>query len=372
MRSEDDVRIDLVELLYTALPQVASVTTGTVVGAAMLHAHAPSTWTVALVVAAASVMAARIGPLILFRKRHGAGLLTFDQALGWERIYGAASIAMALVIAAITLISFAIKDAGMQLLATGLVMATCGGQSSTRIACRPWIPISTGLVVLASLVVACLVTPDPTYRAVGILLMLYAFSHVEACRHGAKTIIGRLLAEREVARLARFDTVSGLSNRAGYDAAMERAVAKTKRGQAPLSLLMLDLDGFKAVNDTFGHAAGDAVLAGVGKRLRSILRETDFAARVGGDEFVVIVTDTHDRLGLQTLAERIIGALSAPFDTDGGPVKIGVSIGIALASDSQVDPKALAAAADGALYESKRAGKGRLAFAEPATLSRAA
>lgn len=364
MRPEKDVLVELVKLLYTALPQVASVTTGTVVGAIMLYIHAPSIWSVVLVASSAAVMAARIGPLLMFKRQHSR-LLTFDQALQWERVYGAASVAMALVIAAMTLGAFAIEDPGMQLLATGLVLATCAGQSSTRIACRPWIPISTGLIVLTSLIVACVATPDWTYRTVGILLVLYAFTHVEACRHGARTIIGRLLAEREVARLAEFDAVSGLSNRSGYDAAMERAIAKTRRGQAPLSLLTLDLDGFKAVNDTLGHAAGDAVLAGVGQRLRSILRETDFAARIGGDEFAIIITDEHDKHGLQTLAERVIAALSAPFDTHEGIAQTGVSVGIALASGAEPLAKALAAAADGALYASKRAGKGRYAFADP-------
>ncbi len=151
---------------------------------------------------------------------------------------------------------------------------------------------------------------------------------------------------------------------------MEHAIARMKRGHGPLSLLMLDLDGFKSVNDTLGHAAGDAVLSGVGRRLRSILRETDFAARVGGDEFAIIVTDVHDRSGLQTLAERLVASISEPFDTDGGQVTVGVSIGIAIAS-AQSTSNALALAADGALYASKRAGKGRFAFADPTTLSRA-
>lgn len=370
MKLEREISVELVNLLYTALPQVASVTTGTVIGAVMLHAHAPSAWSAFVIFAAAAVMAARIGPLLAYRKWHETSGPTFDQAAKWEGIYGAASIAMALVIAAITATAFSAEDPGMKLLAMGLVLATCGGQSSTRIACRPWIPISTGLIVLTSLVAACLATPDPTIRTVGGLLMLYGYSHVEACRHGAKTIVGRILAEREVTRLAQFDAVAGLSNRAGYDSAMEHAIARMKRGHGPLSLLMLDLDGFKSVNDTLGHAAGDAVLSGVGRRLRSILRETDFAARVGGDEFAIIVTDVHDRSGLQTLAERLVASISEPFDTDGGQVTVGVSIGIAIAS-AQSTSNALALAADGALYASKRAGKGRFAFADPATLSRA-
>ena len=144
----------------------------------------------------------------------------------------------------------------------------------------------------------------------------------------------RKKAEQRIAFLAHHDALTGLANRAALIQKIEEAAARQRRLQEPFTVLMLDLDRFKQVNDTLGHPAGDALLIEVATRLKSLLRETDALARLGGDEFAVIQSgETDQREAAKLLAERIIEILRQPFDIDGGNISIGTSIGIALASE---------------------------------------
>lgn len=162
----------------------------------------------------------------------------------------------------------------------------------------------------------------------------------------------RVAAEEE----AMTDPLTGLRNRRATDLVLERLCA----ARAGFGLLHLDLDYFKAVNDTLGHAAGDFVLETVGRILREQLRAEDCAARVGGDEFVVIVANRSDSKTLQAIAERIIARISKPIEFEGQIAQVSASIGIVRSSDMAApDPTQLLASADRALYAAKRAGRGR-------------
>ncbi len=162
----------------------------------------------------------------------------------------------------------------------------------------------------------------------------------------------RVAAEEE----AMTDPLTGLRNRRAADLVLERLCA----ARAGFGLLHLDLDYFKAVNDTLGHAAGDFVLETVGRILREQLRAEDCAARIGGDEFVVIVAGRSDPKTLQAIADRIIARISQPMQFDGQIARVSASIGIARSSDMVVpDPAQLLATADRALYAAKHAGRGR-------------
>lgn len=157
--------------------------------------------------------------------------------------------------------------------------------------------------------------------------------------------------------LAEFDTLTGLPNRTSF---YGRLNDMDRQG----ALLLLDLDGFKQVNDTHGHMAGDACLAEVGRRLRETCRHTEFVARIGGDEFGIVVDATIGTPGLAALAERIIAALAPPIAWGQGTFTIGVSIGIAtMVHHSSED---LFAEADMALYAAKAEGRGTFRLAAPA------
>ncbi len=168
----------------------------------------------------------------------------------------------------------------------------------------------------------------------------------------------RKRAETEIAHMARHDALTGLANRAEFNVRLDEASKRMQRNGTPVTVLMLDLDKFKAVNDTLGHPAGDQLLVEVGKRLQSTLRETDLLARLGGDEFAIIQEGgTNQREGAGALAERIISLISEPFDLGGQLAIIGTSVGIAMAPEHGVDPEQLMTAADLALYEAKAGGR---------------
>lgn len=162
--------------------------------------------------------------------------------------------------------------------------------------------------------------------------------------------------EARLQQSAVTDSLTGLRNRAAFIDHLHLAVERAQRGNLRFGLLYLDVDGFKTVNDTLGHAAGDAVLREVAKRLTTVLRSAEVAARLGGDEFVVLAETGRD---LDALARRVAAVLAAPYAVEGGRLPIRVSIGIAQFPDNGTNADAMLHAADAAMYADKR--KPRLA-----------
>ncbi len=159
--------------------------------------------------------------------------------------------------------------------------------------------------------------------------------------------------------LAHFDELTGLANRRLFK---EQLSSRLSDGEmCSVALLCLDLDGFKAINDNHGHPVGDALLTAVARRLQSQVRDTDLCARLGGDEFAVVVDHDGPEM-LEGLARRLIADLSMPFETEQAEVKIGASIGIAIATREDRSDVSLLRNADAALYEAKAAGRGTLRF----------
>jgi len=162
-----------------------------------------------------------------------------------------------------------------------------------------------------------------------------------------------------LAGLARSDALTGLANRRAFDEALDREVARAERSGAPLALLALDLDRFKAVNDRYGHAAGDAALVAAAARARAALREGDLLARVGGEELAALLPGAGLEAALE-VGERVRAAVaSAPIEGPGASFRVTVSVGVAVlaAGESGV---ALRARADDRLYAAKRGGRDRV------------
>ena len=171
-------------------------------------------------------------------------------------------------------------------------------------------------------------------------------------------ITERRRAEAEIVHLARHDVLTGLANRAEFNARLEEASRRLIRNGGSVTVMMIDLDRFKAVNDTLGHLAGDQLLSEVARRLQASVRDIDVLARLGGDEFAIIQEGGADqREGAVALALRIIGAISVPFDLNGHQVEVGTSIGIAMAPEDGVEPDELLKRADLALYSVKSSGR---------------
>ncbi|MBI5321435.1 EAL domain-containing protein [Bradyrhizobium sp.] len=172
-------------------------------------------------------------------------------------------------------------------------------------------------------------------------------------------------AEVKIEHMAHHDALTDLANRALLNERLEQALARFHGGQM-VAVHHLDLDQFKAVNDTFGHPAGDKLLRIVADRLRALARETDTIARMGGDEFVIVQAPVSDPAEATMLAQQIIAWISEPYEIDGQQASVGTSIGIAVSPGDGDAPDKLLRNADLALYRAKGDGRGTFRFFEPA------
>lgn len=226
-------------------------------------------------------------------------------------------------------------------------------------------PRMAGLMIFLTLGPCCFAAPflgEPLMLIVFMQIPFYLYSMSRAGYRLNAMLVSTMQAEREHEFQARHDMLTGLSNRVGLTKALDASLARPAGGQN-LAFIYLDLDGFKAVNDTHGHVAGDRLLQLVSERLRRLVRAGDLAARIGGDEFIVL----SEQIGtgqLKRFGERLIRDISQPYELDNRiSVSIGASVGIALAPEHGLDLESLMSTADAALYQAKSNGKSRCVIA---------
>jgi diguanylate cyclase (GGDEF)-like protein len=228
-------------------------------------------------------------------------------------------------------------------------------------------PRMAGLMIFLTLGPCCLAAPflgEPLMLIVFMQIPFYLYSMTRAGYRLNAMLVSTMQAEREHEFQARHDMLTGLSNRTGLAKALDARFMRPTGAQR-LALVYLDLDGFKAVNDTHGHMAGDRLLQLVAERLRRLVRANDLAARVGGDEFIVL-SEQADPAQIQGFGERLVRDISLPYELDNrNCVTIGASVGIALAPEHGRDMTSLMSAADAALYQAKSTGKSRCVIAAP-------
>jgi diguanylate cyclase (GGDEF)-like protein len=177
---------------------------------------------------------------------------------------------------------------------------------------------------------------------------------------------GRAMAsEARAQHLAFHDVLTGLPNRALFDDRLEQGLARMRSGGRQMALLYLDLDRFKAINDTLGHMAGDALMREVADRLRAEVKETDTIARLGGDEFAILYTDVETAAEIALLCSRIGEAIGRPFVLNGSEAFVGVSVGVARARDARISREELVRRADIALHRAKAEGRNTYRVFEP-------
>ena len=189
-----------------------------------------------------------------------------------------------------------------------------------------------------------------------------AFNFVEAAASVLSAGLQRIESEGRLAFLAQFDSLTGLPNRALLADRFAQMIVLAKRRQASLSVLFVDLDGFKMVNDTLGHAGGDELLKEVAVRLQACVRSGDTVARISGDEFAVVLADLARPEDAAMVAQKVIDRLGAGFDVGGHEVFISASIGIAGYPADGADAEVLIGAADAAMYRAKQAGRNNFQF----------
>ena len=212
--------------------------------------------------------------------------------------------------------------------------------------------------------------PFTTVRKDG--TQIFVENSVSPVRNKVGTIIGfravsrdvtqRKQFEQKLAEMATHDPLTGLPNRSLLSDRLTMGLALTRRNGSRLSLLMLDLDKFKVINDTMGHAVGDQLLKSVAERLTDVTRKSDTVARVGGDEFVLVLPHINSPDDAAKLAQRILDAFQEPFIFDGQQLKITTSIGIAIYPDDGKEIEALLKCADSAMYQAKEQGRDMYKF----------
>jgi diguanylate cyclase (GGDEF)-like protein len=166
----------------------------------------------------------------------------------------------------------------------------------------------------------------------------------------------RIRAEESIQHLANHDALTGLPNRRLFNERILLEISHARRDQEKLAVLLFDLDQLKRVNDSFGHDIGDLLLQAVGQRLIGLLRKSDTVARMGGDEFLIILPNLEHPDAAVNTAERILSALSTPFQLEGNHIQITTSIGISIYPDDGEDVSILIKKADTAMYHAKQKG----------------
>ncbi|MFJ4291832.1 diguanylate cyclase [Cupriavidus sp. NPDC089707] len=228
-------------------------------------------------------------------------------------------------------------------------------------------PRMTGVMILLALGPCCLgamVAQEPLFLLTLIQLPVYVVSMTSASFRMNAMVVATMQSERDNAHRARHDSLTGLLNRATLLAEIEMAISRARSGTARPSLLYLDLDGFKRINDVYGHGCGDELLEQVAARMREAVPKECRISRIGGDEFVILMND-HDKDGAQALARRLLIEIAAPYLlANGEEVVIGVSIGIAQVPSTVQSADAALNIADRALYVAKASGKSRFHVAE--------
>jgi diguanylate cyclase (GGDEF)-like protein len=208
-----------------------------------------------------------------------------------------------------------------------------------------------------------------TFAVIGVIV-LGAFAWIIVLRHSVKQRTRELHESRERLRyLSEHDALTGLPNRVLIRERLRMALESAGRNSGHLGLLMSDVDGFKAVNDELGHQAGDRLLCELARRLSECVRPTDTVARIGGDEFLILLPDLHEASDAGIIASKIVAAIAGPLSIEGKMVEISMSIGVVVYPEHGTDAQALMRHADQAMYGAKSAGKNGFRYFGMTTLT---
>lgn len=347
------VYIEFVRLLYTARWPIV------VVGSAMLITGLAVAWQtgdaamVAISVLGMAVTLGRLGLCFAFDRAVAKRPLDVPTAKRWERRLAVGVISTGVCVGAFAVRCFLLPDLAAHMIAGGLVFGYCAG-TTTRFSIRPWI-VQTSLVVsVTPAIAAALWNFDLLHTAQALLFVIFALGGLELIDYIHATTAEQLTLRAEATRLARADALTNLPNRRHLVEHFNELAKRLARHGEGFAVISLDLDFFKEANDRFGHAAGDEILRIVAGRMTELLHDEDLAARIGGDEFVVVQANVSDEAEADDLGRRIVAALSEPYAIAGEAVMLGASFGSALAPTDGVTLDELLRKADEALYAVKR------------------
>ncbi|KQM56235.1 hypothetical protein ASE69_00715 [Sphingomonas sp. Leaf208] len=366
------VRATLLESLY-ASPQsliIGAITSSGITG--IVAYVSGNRWLVVCALAIALVAGIR---MIDALKRPGRAARTRSSKNSWaarqEFIYRAGALGYSALLGTFGLLTLVHSDDGvLQLLAVTTTIGYAAGIAG-RNAGRPWIALSQLCFASLPLTVGLVVSMQPLKMALAAVIVLFVVAMMDITLQTYGVILKATLVSREKAALAehhaavaRRDDLTGVANRTAFREQFESRLQALGHGDRRLAIFWIDLDRFKEINDSFGHLAGNALLAGVAKRLDTEFGATGIVARLGGDEFAVIC-DVVSQTEAVAKGERIIALVEQPVHHDGRALCVGASLGIALAPSDGIDADTLLKNADLALYRAKESGRGQMRFYEP-------
>jgi diguanylate cyclase (GGDEF)-like protein len=294
----------------------------------------------------------------------------FEGLRRWESRYALGNYASAVLLALLNVTVLSTHHPLLHLITVSLVFSF-GAGIVARTSVRPEICV-TSLLLATVPTVAALALHATDAHATSLhaeLFLIEAFIvaaitglSLQTVAHLHRSAVEHHTARHDMAKLARTDALTGLSNRLLLRELFQDRTAAAMRAKNLVAVHFLDLDGFKAINDRYGHPAGDALLQQVARRLEAMVRIDDVVARLGGDEFIVVQGGLHDESEAELLARRIIREISKPYLVDDISMSISVSVGIATAPKLGIELERLLACADAALYRAKAGGKARALF----------
>ncbi|WP_342361042.1 GGDEF domain-containing protein [Terrarubrum flagellatum] len=365
----DDIRVALIGSLYGSLPIFASGLINTLMVAAVIALRAPTPPFLTWLALEALVCIVRMAVLIMARRAASQGRETPTDlylllAVCWG---GSVGYGVFVTLASGDWVASTVACVSSAAMIGGICFRNFGA---------PRLVAAMILLSLGPCCIGAVLSGEPAMLIVLVQAPLYFVAMVAAAFRLNKMLVATMRAERENDHRARHDALTGLSNRLGLVRAFEERWPRASDAPEQVALFYLDLDGFKSVNDTHGHAAGDQLLKMVAGRVKEMLRHDDIAARIGGDEFVIIsrmAGADDEKAKALAFGQQLVDEISPAYDLSENVVaKIGVSVGIALAPEHGEDVATLLAVADAALYEAKSNGKSRCAMASPmANLARA-
>ena len=366
------VRATLLESLY-ASPQsliIGAITSSGITG--IVAYVSGNRWLVVCALAIALVAGIR---MIDALKRPGRAARTRSSKNSWaarqEFIYRAGALGYSALLGTFGLLTLVHSDDGvLQLLAVTTTIGYAAGIAG-RNAGRPWIALSQLCFASLPLTVGLVVSMQPLKTALAAVIVLFVVAMMDITLQTYGVILKATLVSREKAALAehhaavaRRDDLTGVANRTAFREQFESRLQALSHGDRRLAIFWIDLDRFKEINDSFGHLAGNALLAGVAQRLNTEFGATGIVARLGGDEFAVIC-DVVSQTDAVAKGERIIALVEQPVHHDGRALCVGASLGIAVAPSDGIDADTLLKNADLALYRAKESGRGQMRFYEP-------
>jgi diguanylate cyclase (GGDEF)-like protein len=250
---------------------------------------------------------------------------------------------------------YSVRAGIMTVIAVTIVLLVIATGFFSGVLNMPHDPQADGVsgVTLASMLLTTVATPFIVFQAIA------------AYQKTTLALLKEVEQQRDhIMQLANHDSLTGLPLMSLAMERLARVINNATRTKTKVAMLFIDLDGFKSVNDTAGHEAGDFVLRTIAFRIARSIRLSDTAARIGGDEFIVILGGLPDERIATEIAQRIINVVSRPIEYSNRQVRVGASIGIGLFPDHATDGQALRRAADAAMYTAKRRGKNSFTFAE--------